>query len=186
MFNVGAGEMMAILLVALVVLGPERLPKAMNQLGRYVGQLRQLSNGFQDELRRAIDVDNAPFRPGEESHPVPPVDEVKVLGSGPLPDDAQSTTGPVPPPGIERGNVAPTPSRAQIVLHDVPAYLWRHGCAPTAAGMVVFACAFVAWGLGAGIIYHRRGRLMPVIVAHFFTNLMFSVFPLIILVLDPF
>jgi len=58
--------------------------------------------------------------------------------------------------------------------------------APTAAGMVVFACAFVAWGLGAGIIYHRRGRLMPVIVAHFFTNLMFSVFPLIILVLDPF
>ncbi|NLV54522.1 MAG: twin-arginine translocase subunit TatB [Acidimicrobiales bacterium] len=88
MFNVGAGEMMAILLVALVVLGPERLPKAMNQLGRYVGQLRQLSNGFQDELRRAIDVDNAPFRPGEESHPVPPVDEVKVLGSGPLPDDA--------------------------------------------------------------------------------------------------
>lgn len=58
--------------------------------------------------------------------------------------------------------------------------------APTAPGMLVFAFAFVAWGLGAGIIYHRVGRLMPVIVAHFFTNLMFAVFPLIILALDPF
>ena len=67
---------------------------------------------------------------------VPPM-QAQGAGPGPLPDDAQSTTGPVPPPGIERGNVAPTPSRAQIVLHDVPAYLWRHGCAPTAAGMVI-------------------------------------------------
>lgn len=82
MFNIGGGEMLAIFVIALVVLGPERLPRAMGQLGRYVGQLRQLSNGFQDEIRRAIDVDNAPFRPGEESHPVPDVDEVKVIGSG--------------------------------------------------------------------------------------------------------
>ncbi|MDD3829085.1 MAG: C39 family peptidase [Anaerolineae bacterium] len=67
---------------------------------------------------------------------VPPM-QAQGAGPGLLPDDAQSTTGPVPPPGIERGNVAPTPSRAQVVLHDVPAYLWRHGCAPTAAGMVM-------------------------------------------------
>lgn len=50
--------------------------------------------------------------------------------------DAQSTTGPAPPPEV---NVAGThlPSPDAVVLSDVPAYIWRHGCGPTAAGMVI-------------------------------------------------
>ncbi len=47
----------------------------------------------------------------------------------------QSTTGPKPPEGIDRG-LRP-PSRSQVVITNVPAYLWRHGCGPTAAGMVL-------------------------------------------------
>lgn len=85
MFNVGAGEMLAIMLLALIVLGPDRLPKAMGQLGRTVAQLRRMSGGFQDEIRRAMDPDNAPFRPGEETlpRPVPAIeDEVKVVNDG--------------------------------------------------------------------------------------------------------
>lgn len=53
--------------------------------------------------------------------------------------------------------------------------------APSAAGMLVYAVAFVAWGLGAGLIYRRQGRLMPLIMAHLLTNAMFSVFPLVFL-----
>src|SRR5690606_11976090 len=53
--------------------------------------------------------------------------------------------------------------------------------APSAAGMVVYGCAFFAWGFGAGIIYRRHGRLMPLIIAHFVTNLLFAVAPLVIL-----
>lgn len=85
MFNVGAGEMFVIMLLALIVLGPERLPKAMGQVGRTVAQLRRISGGFQDEIRRAMDPDSAPFRPGEESldAPRPAVeDEVKVVNAG--------------------------------------------------------------------------------------------------------
>ncbi|HEV7722361.1 MAG TPA: Sec-independent protein translocase protein TatB [Iamia sp.] len=67
MFNIGGGEMVVIFLLALLVLGPERLPKAMGQVGRAVGQMRKLSSGFQDEIRRAMDPIEAPFRPGEES-----------------------------------------------------------------------------------------------------------------------
>lgn len=84
MFNVGAGEMLGIMLLALIVLGPERLPKAMGQLGRWVAQLRRMSSGFQDEIRRAMDPGDAPFRPGEErlSGPVPAIeDEVKVVNA---------------------------------------------------------------------------------------------------------
>lgn len=53
--------------------------------------------------------------------------------------------------------------------------------APTVAGMAVYGVAFVVWGAGAGLIYHRQGRLLPLIVAHFATNFAFSLAPLIIL-----
>lgn len=55
--------------------------------------------------------------------------------------------------------------------------------APSTAGMAVYGFAFLAWGLGAGIIYRRQGRLMPLIVAHFMTNAMTSIAPLIFLLL---
>lgn len=49
-------------------------------------------------------------------------------------EDMQSTTGPVPPPGV----VSPPVSDAKAIVSipGVPAYLWRHGCGPTAVGMV--------------------------------------------------
>ncbi|MCK4449253.1 MAG: hypothetical protein KAX26_01545, partial [Anaerolineae bacterium] len=53
------------------------------------------------------------------------------------PTDAQSTTGPVPSPGIERGELSAPSPKAEVVLLDVPAYIWYNGCGPTAAGMVV-------------------------------------------------
>jgi hypothetical protein len=53
------------------------------------------------------------------------------------PQDAQSTTGPTPQPGIERGYPAPRAPLAQVILSDVPAYTWYRGCGPTAAGMVL-------------------------------------------------
>lgn len=51
--------------------------------------------------------------------------------------------------------------------------------APTGAAMAAYAVAFFVWGLGAGLIYRRQGRLMPLIVAHFCTNAAFSVAPLV-------
>src|SRR5215472_4359945 len=58
--------------VALVVLGPERLPGAARTLGRFMGQLRSMSSSFQSEVRDALhDPQDAlsgaltDFRPGE-------------------------------------------------------------------------------------------------------------------------
>lgn len=68
MFNVGGGELLVILLVALIVLGPQRLPGAARQVGRVMGDLRRISNGFQQELQDAFDPDDRPSRPAE---PVP-------------------------------------------------------------------------------------------------------------------
>lgn len=54
MFNVGTAELLVILLVALLVLGPTKLPDAARQFGRAVGELRRLSSGFQAEMRDAL------------------------------------------------------------------------------------------------------------------------------------
>jgi sec-independent protein translocase protein TatB len=55
MFNVGAGEIMVILLIALIVLGPDKLPDAARKVGNVMGELRRMSQGFQDEMKSAFD-----------------------------------------------------------------------------------------------------------------------------------
>ena len=50
MLVVGWTEMIVIAGVALVVVGPERLPKVMRELGKWYGQLRRAA----DDLRRAF------------------------------------------------------------------------------------------------------------------------------------
>ncbi|HEX6677472.1 MAG TPA: twin-arginine translocase TatA/TatE family subunit [Actinomycetes bacterium] len=52
MFNVGIGEILTILLVCLVVFGPERLPEIARQVGRALGKLRLASQGALDQLRQ--------------------------------------------------------------------------------------------------------------------------------------
>lgn len=55
MFNLQGGELIIIGLVALVVLGPEKLPDAARRLGRIIAQIRQMGDGFVDEFRQAVD-----------------------------------------------------------------------------------------------------------------------------------
>lgn len=50
--------------------------------------------------------------------------------------DAQSRSGPTPPPGVLAAE-HPAASAAALVIPGVPAYLWRYGCGPTAAGMLL-------------------------------------------------
>ncbi len=62
MLNVGTPELLVIAVVALLVLGPTKLPEAMRKVGQAVGELRRMSSGFQSELRDALQepVDTAP------------------------------------------------------------------------------------------------------------------------------
>lgn len=57
MFNVGGAEFLVILLVALLVLGPNKLPQAARQVGHFLGEFRRIADGFQQELKTAMDVE---------------------------------------------------------------------------------------------------------------------------------
>lgn len=54
MFNVGGGELLVILLVALVVLGPTKLPVVARQIGGFMSHVRRLSSDFKREMENAV------------------------------------------------------------------------------------------------------------------------------------
>lgn len=55
MFNIQGSELIFLLLIALVVLGPEKLPEAMKKFGRAYSEFKKLSNGFQGEFRSVLE-----------------------------------------------------------------------------------------------------------------------------------
>jgi sec-independent protein translocase protein TatB len=55
-FNVGLGEIVVIVLVCLVVFGPERLPEMARQVGRFIGRLRLTTQEALDQLKEETDL----------------------------------------------------------------------------------------------------------------------------------
>ncbi len=54
MFGIGLPELAVILVVAVIVFGPDKLPDLARQAGRMVRQLRTLANTAQDQLREEL------------------------------------------------------------------------------------------------------------------------------------
>ena len=55
MFNLSGSEIVIILLLALVILGPEKLPDFLRRAGRTYAELKKLGNNFQSEMRSVLD-----------------------------------------------------------------------------------------------------------------------------------
>lgn len=90
MGNLGTGEIFLVLLVALLVLGPQRLPQAARQMGKAMAEFRRVTGGLQAEMRDAIStIEN----------------EVKK----PFQDDLDTTTPPPAPYVFEPPSVPPNP-----------------------------------------------------------------------------
>lgn len=54
MFDIGFLELVLIGVLALVVLGPERLPGAARTVGRFAGKARALARGLQAQLQQEM------------------------------------------------------------------------------------------------------------------------------------
>ncbi len=54
MFDIGFLELVVVGVLGLLVLGPERLPKAARTIGLMIGRVRRTMNGLQDELERQV------------------------------------------------------------------------------------------------------------------------------------
>ena len=56
MFDVGFWEILLILVLALVVIGPERLPGAARRAGYFIGKARRYIEGVRTEVESEFDV----------------------------------------------------------------------------------------------------------------------------------
>jgi sec-independent protein translocase protein TatB len=55
MFEIGFTELMLVGVIALLVLGPERLPKAAATAGRWMGQAKRTMSGIKAQIEREMD-----------------------------------------------------------------------------------------------------------------------------------
>jgi Tat protein translocase TatB subunit len=56
--SLGSGEILVVLVVALIVLGPDRLPKAARQVGQALRELKKLSSSVQDQVQDVLNFDD--------------------------------------------------------------------------------------------------------------------------------
>ena len=63
MFGIGMPEILVILVVALLVLGPRKLPEIARSLGRGMAEFRRASNEFTRTLSASLDEPPEPKRP---------------------------------------------------------------------------------------------------------------------------
>jgi sec-independent protein translocase protein TatB len=135
-FGIGLFELVLIAVIALVVLGPERLPGAMREVAKYMRQLRQISGEFQsqfseelqllDEINPKRIIDDAikpppakpagqqplkpttpPARPAAKPQPQPAADQPPQPQPAPPGGDAEHSIMPPPPTA---SNTAPAAS----------------------------------------------------------------------------
>jgi sec-independent protein translocase protein TatB len=128
-FNIGGGELIVILIIALIVLGPDKLPDAVRRAGRLYGELRRMSSGFQSELRDALD---EPMREVRST-----TDLVRTTFTGGADEPAREETGrrtvvardepgplddpAVPPPVLDADDVDADSAVDDRVSGDLPA-----------------------------------------------------------------
>jgi len=56
MFDIAFSEMMVLAVIALVVIGPERLPKVAKQAGEWLGKLRRYVDDVKSDINRQMEL----------------------------------------------------------------------------------------------------------------------------------
>jgi Tat protein translocase TatB subunit len=132
MFDIGFSEVLLIFLLALIVLGPEKLPKVASQVGRWIGRARGMARQFREQLEEEVNLEEARKAQPPISRTPPPIPptppptevvpgEAHGVGSNSA-STAHTATGSSEPGVSQAGPVGsytpPPPEPAQPVYPD--------------------------------------------------------------------
>lgn len=112
MFDVDFTELLVIFVVALVVLGPKRLPGLVTRVGHWAGKARSMARQFREQLETEVRLDELgdPNHISPKPRPDYPPPPPEFGGEPPAPEHPAhldlSDTSDLPPdtPGNERGH----------------------------------------------------------------------------------
>jgi sec-independent protein translocase protein TatB len=71
-------EILIIFVLALIVLGPEKLPRVVSELGRWVGRARAMARQFREQLEEEVQLEQA--RKAQRAASPPPVEPAAAAG----------------------------------------------------------------------------------------------------------
>ncbi|MBJ6759504.1 twin-arginine translocase subunit TatB [Myxococcaceae bacterium JPH2] len=103
MFNIGAGEMVLILVAALLVLGPQRLPELARAIGKFMREFRRHTDDVRNVVEREFyamdeEVNRAPPPPmGRPGSRFAPPDAAPPVVPVPVPPQAEAAVTPAEP-----------------------------------------------------------------------------------------
>ena len=117
--NLGMPEMIFIFLLALVIVGPKRLPGLARQLGKYMAEFKRASNEFKNQLEaemmnieleeRAKKQEEAPkILPPERLWEPPITPAPDIVSRGNSEDISAAVTGPTPDETAQAKPLPPT------------------------------------------------------------------------------
>jgi len=128
MFGISFSELLLVGLVALLVLGPERLPGAARTAGLWVGRLKRSFNAIKQEVEREIGADEI-RRQLHNEHILSMEEEARKILQ-PKPANTQSADAQAAAPGMDSASIAPAESAS---VSTPPASTETAQPAPTAA-----------------------------------------------------
>lgn len=120
--SLGPAEILVILIVALIVLGPKRLPEAGRQVGKAIAEVRKWSQGFQDEIRSTIDPDASrpSYTQPQPGYSPPPIPMVPAETPAPAQDVTDVPATETAPPAGTNGAAVSTGSHG-VISEPLPA-----------------------------------------------------------------
>lgn len=126
MFDIGIAELLVIIIVAVVVIGPKDLPLAMRTAGRWIGKMRRISAHFRsgiDTMVREAELEDMEKKwkaQNEEimrrSAALTEAEAGAPVMTGPPPIEAS----PVETPQADTPDPAPDPERSAEPLAQIP------------------------------------------------------------------
>ncbi|HQR50926.1 MAG TPA: Sec-independent protein translocase protein TatB [Methylophilaceae bacterium] len=91
MFDIGFSEILVIAVVALVVIGPERLPKVARTLGLLTGRMQRYVSTVKADIDRELHLDELRKLEGEARHTIASVESQVAAESGDVERTIKST-----------------------------------------------------------------------------------------------
>jgi len=74
-FDMGMGEILLVIVVALIIWGPNKIPEIARTVGRAVGMLRKASLDLTTEIKKELEIEEPDSLSQPETNPVIKADE---------------------------------------------------------------------------------------------------------------